>query len=169
MTIRQNRGIVMRAHHALSLRPAMRSEAGVMALMSRDLVEQGLRWRYRPEHMAQLMAKPETACVVACDARELQGFAVMHFGDEAAHLILLAVRPELQRRGVGESLLQWLVASAQVAGMASIGLELRQDNSVALSFYRRLGFEQTLLLPEYYDGRIGARRMLRCLRPAARA
>jgi [ribosomal protein S18]-alanine N-acetyltransferase len=156
----------MRAHHALSLRPAIRPEAGVMALLSRDLVEQGLRWRYTPRHMAQLMAQPETACIVACDSSDVQGFAVMHFGDETAHLILLAVRPELQRRGVGASLLQWLAASAQVAGMASIRLELREDNSAALAFYRRLGFEQTLLLPGYYDGLIGARRMLRLLRPS---
>jgi [ribosomal protein S18]-alanine N-acetyltransferase len=155
----------MKADHALSLRPAIPPEAGVLAVLSRDLIEQGLRWRYTPRHMAHLMAQPETACVVACDSSDVQGFAVMHFGDEAAHLILLAVRAERQRAGIGASLMRWLISSAEVAGMASIRLELRDDNAGGLAFYRRLGFEQTLLLPGYYDGSVSARRMLKLLGP----
>jgi ribosomal-protein-alanine N-acetyltransferase len=157
----------MKAHPALSLRPAVRPEAGVMALLARDLIEHGLGWRYTPRRILQLMATPETACVVACNRDDVQGFAVMQFGDAHAHLVLLAVRPELQRQGVGASLLGWLMDSARVAGMASVRLELREDNLQALAFYRRQGFEQTALLPGYYEGRVDARRMLLVLRAAA--
>ena len=58
------------------------------------------------------------------------------------------------------------MASARVAGMASVRLELRQDNAQALAFYLRQGFEQTALLPGYYEGRVDARRMLHVLRAA---
>lgn len=137
-----------------------------MALLARDLIEQGLSWRYTPRRILQLMSTPETACVVACNRDDVQGFAVMQFGDAHAHLVLLAVRPELQRQGVGASLLGWLMASARVAGMASVRLELREDNAQAMAFYRRQGFEQTVLLPGYYEGRVDARRMLKVIRAA---
>ena len=130
-----------------------------MAEMSRDLIEGGLRWRYTPQRMRALMHEDETAALVACDGTGLQGFAVMQFGDVHAHLALLCVQPPQQLRGIGRRLNEWLVESARVAGIASIRLELRADNAAALSFYRRLGFTETQVVPRYYDGQIAARRM----------
>ena len=46
-----------------------------------------------------------------------------------------------------------------MAGIASIRLKLRTDNAAALSFYRRLGFTETQLVPGYYEGHIAARRV----------
>ena len=83
----------------------------------------------------------------------------MQFADEHAHLVLLCVRPAQQRRGIGRRLHEWLVASARVAGIASIRLELRADNAAALAFYQGLGFAETQWVPDYYDGRVAARRM----------
>ncbi len=93
-----------------------------------------------------------------------QGFAVMQFGDERAHLVLLCVQAQQQRLGLGRALHDWLLKSAQVAGMASIALELRADNSGAFGFYRSLGYREIDTVAGYYDGRIAARRMLRHLR-----
>ena len=92
----------------------------------------------------------------------------MEFGDERAHLVLLAVRPSHRRLGIGQRLLDWLLESARVAGMASIHLELRAGNDAARRFYRAMGFYETVLVPGYYrsgEGRKeGALRMLRVLR-----
>lgn len=93
-----------------------------------------------------------------------RGFAVMQFGDERAHLVLLCVQAQQQRLGLGRALHDWLLKSAQVAGMASIALELRADNSGAFGFYRSLGYRDVDTVAGYYDGRIAARRMLRHLR-----
>ncbi len=130
-----------------------------MAEMSRVLIEAGLGWRYTPPRMAALIGDPETVALVACDGTRIQGFAVMHFGDMHAHLALLCVQPTQQQRGIGRRLHEWLIESARVAGIASIRLELRADNAAALSFYRRLGFTETQLVPGYYDGQVAARRM----------
>src|SRR3982750_2217833 len=78
---------------AVDLRPARAQEARALALMSRDLVEAGLDWRYTPARMAALLADPETSTVVACAGDRPHGFAVMQFGDDRAHLALLAVQP----------------------------------------------------------------------------
>ena len=138
-----------------------------MAEMSRTLIEAGLGWRYTSQRVAALIRDPDTVALVACDAVRLQGFAVMQFGDEQAHLSLLCVSPPQQRHGIGRRLTDWLVESAQVAGIATIVLELRADNPAALAFYWRLGFIETQRVPGYYSGLVDARRMVRLLRPDA--
>ncbi|MFZ2652172.1 MAG: GNAT family N-acetyltransferase [Burkholderiaceae bacterium] len=140
-----------------------------MALMSRDLIEAGLAWRYSPSRVAGLITEPETSALVACDGARLLGFAVMQFGDERAHITLLCVLPAQQRRGIGRRLLAWLFTSAQVAGISTIHLELRADNEPARMFYRALGFSETIVVPGYYEGRFAARRMVRMLRPPCSA
>jgi ribosomal-protein-alanine N-acetyltransferase len=148
----------------LSLRPALAPQARAMAEMSRQWIESGLGWRYTPVRMAALISDAETVALVACEAACLRGFAVMRFHDEHAHLVLLCVDPMQRRRGIGRRLTEWLVESAQVAGIASIQLELRADNETAHAFYRRLGFTETGQVPGYYRGQIAARRMVRRLR-----
>jgi len=138
-----------------------------MAEMSRELIEAGLGWRYTPPRMAALIRDAETVALVACEGPQVQGFAVMHFGDAEAHLALLCVRRTQQRRGIGRCLTEWLIESARVAGIVSIQLEVRTDNAAAQSFYRRLGFTETQHVPGYYDGQVAARRMTLMLRAAA--
>jgi len=149
--------------HAITLRPARPSEARTLAEMSRDLIETGLPWRYTPRRMAALIGDPESITLVATDGKACHGFAVMQFGDDQAHLALLAVRPRRQRCGIGSGMIEWLTASARVAGIAAITLEVRADNEGTLAFYRRLGFTQSRLMPHYYSQHIGARRMVRVL------
>jgi len=148
------------------LRPALASEAGAMAEMSRQLIEAGLGWRYTPQRIAALIRHAETIALVAHDTAGLQGFAVMQFGDEQAHLVLLCVQPALRHHGIGRRLVDWLLQSARVAGIESVALEVRADNAAALAFYRRLGFAQTQLVPAYYEGRVPAQRMSLRLRVA---
>ena len=155
----------MNPRTVVTLRLARVADAQVMAEMSRELIEAGLDWRYTPWRVAALIADPDTTALVACDASQLQGFAIMSFADEHAHLALLCVRRAQQRRGIGRQLIEWLQRSAEVAGMASIRLELRADNASAEAFYRRQGFTETQCVPSYYGGRITARRMARWLRP----
>jgi ribosomal-protein-alanine N-acetyltransferase len=154
---------------ALTLRPALPQEADVLAEMSRVLIEAGLPWRYTPSRIAALMRDADTVVLVAIDPAQarIHGFAAMQFGDEQAHLTLMCVQPLQQRRGTGRRLLEWLIESAQVAGIVAITLELRTDNDAALAFYRRLGFVEAHLVPRYYEGRIAARRMRRTLREPA--
>jgi ribosomal-protein-alanine N-acetyltransferase len=148
----------------ITLQLAARNDAGAIAAMSRDLIEAGLGWEYRPERIRALMNDPENATLVARDGDRVIGFAIMSFSEAHAHLILMAVRPAAQRQGVGRRMTRWLVESALAAGIASIHLELRAQNVGAYAFYRALGFGETLRLPGYYRGRETAIRMVRVLR-----
>jgi ribosomal protein S18 acetylase RimI-like enzyme len=150
--------------HAITVRLAGSRDAQAIALMSRDLVESGLGWKYDAARVLKAIRSPDTLAPVACDRGRIAGFALMEFGEERAHLVLLAVRPAFRRHGIGRRMLDWLVESALTAGIASIHLELRAGNEAARGFYRAMGFAETLLVPGYYQGRESALRMLRLLR-----
>jgi ribosomal-protein-alanine N-acetyltransferase len=148
----------------ITLRVARRSDAPTLAAMSRDLIESGLGWHYRTERIGQLVGNADTASVVACENARTTGFAIMTLGEERAHLVLLAVRADYHRGGIGRRMAQWLVESAMTAGIATLHVELRAENKGAYKFYRALGFEQTLRVAGYYRGRETAIRMMRLLR-----
>jgi ribosomal-protein-alanine N-acetyltransferase len=152
------------SHAAITLRPAAPVDAHAIALMSREYIEHGLGWRYDPPRVLRAIRRPDTMVLLACEREVPVGFAVMEFGDERAHLVLLAVRPTHRRRGIARRLLEWMLESALTAGIASVHLELRSGNEAAQRFYRALGFAETVVLPRYYGGREAALRMVRVLR-----
>jgi ribosomal-protein-alanine N-acetyltransferase len=150
--------------HDIGIRLARAEDAGTLAAMSRDLIEAGLGWTYRPERIVELIGARDAITLVAHEDGRCVGFAIMTFGDERAHLVLLAVLPTHRRRGIARGLIEWLLASAATAGIASVHLELLEDNASARAFYRALGFTETLRLPGYYRGRKAAVRMILVLR-----
>ena len=153
---------------AITIRLAEPRDARDIALMSRDLIEPGLGWRYEPEKVLRRIRQRDTIALVASDRGRTAGFAIMDFGEERAHLVLLAVRPTHRRQGTGRRMLEWLVESALTAGIASLHLELRASNEAARAFYLAMGFSETMVVPGYYRGPGGAKesalRMLRILR-----
>jgi [ribosomal protein S18]-alanine N-acetyltransferase len=102
--------------------------------------------------------------LTARHAGTLAGFAIMRYGDDRAHLNLLAVAPEHRRRGVARTLLTWLEESALTAGTFTVGLELRAQNLAARAFYASLGYQETGEVPGYYQGVESAIRLRRDLR-----
>lgn len=170
-----NHGTIFRVKKekvSVTIRIAEAGDARAIAEMSRDHIESGLGWRYDQAHILRAMRRRESVVLAASErptyvagARPaIAGFAIMDFGDERAHLVLLAVQPLQRRRGIGRRMVEWLMESALVAGMASVHLELRADNEAARRFYRALGFSETVLMPRYYNGREAAMRMIRVLR-----
>ena len=148
--------------------PARCADVQTIADMSRRLVEVGLPWTWTPERVMRHLQHPDSMVITArsagCDSSSLAGFAIMHFGDDIAHLNLLAVDSAHQRLGLGRRLLSWLEHTAVAAGTFTICLEVRARNPVALLFYRRLGFLETGRVPRYYSGREDALRLMRDLR-----
>ncbi|HTI46860.1 MAG TPA: GNAT family N-acetyltransferase [Casimicrobiaceae bacterium] len=140
------------------------SDAQALSVMSRDLIEAGLGWVYRTERFSRLITNDDTVALVARANDRPVAFAVMEFGDERAHLVVLAVSPRYQRMGIARRLVLWQLKSALVAGVTSVHVELRADNEAAFAFYRALGFTETLRVPGYYRGRETAIRMIRMLR-----
>jgi len=148
-------------------------EAAALAQMSRALIETGLGHSWTAARIARQIQHPESAVLLAKVAGATAGFAVMQFGDDSAHLNLLAVQPPHRRRGIARALLNWLEESARTAGTFSIALELRATSDAAYAFYRALGYQETGRVSGYYQGVEEAIRMARdlrtcCVTPAAK-
>jgi ribosomal protein S18 acetylase RimI-like enzyme len=66
-------------------------------------------------------------------------------------LYSIATAPESRGTGLGRVLLEHAIHTAQQQGAISLGLEVKVDNTAAISLYEKLHFAVIDLLPEYYD------------------
>lgn len=151
---------------ALPIRLALPEEAETIANLSRDTIESGLPWRWRPAEIARFIASPRHNVIVAGRIGELQGFAVMGYEDVQAYLALLAVTPARRRGGLARRLLGWLLRTADVAGIERVAVELRDDNLAARRLYEEAGFVEESRKAGGYYGRIDQIRMRLDMRPA---
>lgn len=120
--------------------------------MSRELIEQGLPWRWRPERVTQaIMAKGNNVAVVR-EHGELVAFGIMEYHDDDAHLVLFAVRKARQRQGVGSALLRWLETVARVSGAERIRLAALRSNDAARIFYNEHGYHERVIKSRMYSG-----------------
>lgn len=147
----------------IELKPAVASDAWQIAAMSRDLIEAGLAWSWTPDRIARSIRCPDTVVLVARDGGKIVGFAIMDFGQEEAHLNLLAVDPKYRRAKLGRRLIEWLETSALVAGISVVYLEVRATNKGSQAFYERIGYQKIGRAPGYYGGCEAAIRMARDL------
>ncbi|MGH8219608.1 MAG: GNAT family N-acetyltransferase [Steroidobacteraceae bacterium] len=149
-----------REHH---LELARLTDAPVIAAMSARLIEAGLTPSWPAERVARHIRNADSLVLTARHSGRVLGFAIMQYGDAAAHLNLLAVDTASQRRGLGRVLLGWLEETAVVAGTFLIQLELRASNAAARAFYEARGYQETGRVPGYYQRREDAIQMGRNL------
>jgi ribosomal-protein-alanine N-acetyltransferase len=60
-----------------------------------------------------------------------------------AHLARLAVRPDLQGRGLGRALVADLIQQADRHGMYHLTVNTQSDNAASLTLYQKTGFRET--------------------------
>jgi ribosomal protein S18 acetylase RimI-like enzyme len=149
---------------SVELRLARLGDAGQIALMSRDLVEDGLPWAWTAQRVAAHICGHESNVLTAWAGGRLIGFAIMQFFAEHAHLNLLGVDPTYRHAGIGRRLVEWQEETARAGGMFFVNLEVRAGNTGARAFYRKLGYQEMKYLPGYYSGREAAIRMTHDLR-----
>ncbi|MDB9868953.1 GNAT family N-acetyltransferase [Pseudomonadales bacterium] len=150
----------MRTDSQVTIELARDRDALLIAAMSKDLIEFGLAWRWKPSRVLSMIRDPDCVALVARDDNNLVAFALMEYREIHGHLNLLATDPAYRRRGHARQLLQWLLASARVAGLGTVGLEVRSDNDGAQAFYQRLGFRIEERKKGYYGQGIDALSMV---------
>ena len=136
----------------VAVRFAKPADAGRIARMSRDQIEQGLPWRWTPQRVLRSIHDPDTNVVVVDGPSGITAFGIMFYAETDAHLRLLAVAPAAQRSGVGSAVLLWLESAAQAAGSRRIRVEARRDNDAARSFYSEHGYHERTIRPAMYSG-----------------
>ena len=83
--------------------------------------------------------------------RSVAAYAVLWCIHDEAELANIAVRPTLQRRGIGAELLDCVLELALERGVKSVYLEVRTSNEAAQSLYTSRGFGQVGVRRNYYE------------------
>lgn len=79
------------------------------------------------------------------------GFSLVRSIADESELLLIAVHPQLQHRGIGQALLDNFIDSARAAGATRLHLEVR-DGNPAVEMYRAAGFVPAGRRRNYYHG-----------------
>lgn len=149
------------------IRLAALGDAADIAAMSRDLIESGLRWAWREGRIVDAIHNPEKNVAVLGRAGEVVGFGIMKYAEQHAHLELLAVRPQDQRRGLGRALVIWLEDAARVAGAERVLVNARWDNVAARNLYAELGYHEVGIDRGGYAAGVDKVNLEKWLRPPA--
>ena len=94
-------------------------------------------------------------CWVVVQGDTVVAYAVLMIAVDEAHLLNFAVSAEWQNRGIGRRFLAHMVEVAKDAGCLIVYLEVRPSNLAARHLYRRMGFQQIAIRPEYYPAVAG--------------
>ena len=81
----------------------------------------------------------------------LLGWAGVLVVREDAQILTIGVVPSARRRGIGQALLDELLAEAKRRGATAVFLEVRLENEAAQALYRRNGFTDLRVRRGYYD------------------
>jgi len=118
--------------------------------------------RFSRSRVRRLIANPRASVLVAESGGELTGWAATltrtASGVTTGRLYAIAVAAGRRGQGVGRTLATAALDALASAGALRVSLEVRSDNTAAMTLYRTLGFTGSELLPGYYGaGRDGVR------------
>ena len=86
---------------------------------------------------------------------ELSGSIVAYFGTmiigEECEVLTLAVDRLYRGRGIGKYVLAGVIAHAKRRGCKKIYLEVDENNTIAVSLYKKLGFKPRYVRKGYYE------------------
>lgn len=78
------------------------------------------------------------------------GFAIQSYGVDEAHLLNIGIDSPFQRKGLAQSLLDFLWERAKEKDMTTLYLEVRRSNFAALKLYEKNHFTEVGVRKAYY-------------------
>lgn len=89
--------------------------------------------------------------LIAVDEGAVAGYIGIWLVGDEAHLMTVAVAPEMRRQKLGTRLLVKIMQAAYMRGARRMTLEVRPSNGAARSLYKKYGFRSVGLRPHYYQ------------------
>ena len=114
-----------------------------------EIADESLTERYFPQLFMDIYEAWPRGFLVA-EFHKILGFIAGSKIANEARILMLAVRKEYRRRGIGSALLKKFMAVCKSEGLVSIRLEVRTSNIDAIEFYKRFGFHIISFIPNYY-------------------
>jgi len=122
----------------VELRPAGAEDVPVMAAIVASAFAGPVQEEERA--LVRLMKDPTRVTYLAAQDGRPVGVIQSVDSDGRAFIVHFAVRPDMQRQGIGRQMLLAIVRGLQNSGSQRITIEVETDNRNALSLYERCGF-----------------------------
>lgn len=131
-----------RIHIPASIHLRAMTQADLPGVVDVDAAAFDPLWRNSVSALAKAFEMAAYASV-AEDASGLIGYQLSTGSEFGTHLARLAVRPQVQRRGVGAALVGDLLTHVPEQMAARVTVNTQADNAASLALYFRLGFRRT--------------------------
>jgi ribosomal protein S18 acetylase RimI-like enzyme len=133
-------------------------ESDVRAMYMLDLLCFEEPFRFNLTAMRRFVLQHGAIAQVAEAEGKLAGFVVIHLvrrrGQRIAYVVTLDVAMEFRRQGLALALMHAAEEQAAAAGAIETMLHVHAENSGAISFYERAGYQQGERIAGFYgDGR----------------
>jgi ribosomal-protein-alanine N-acetyltransferase len=138
----------------IQLREGGTADLDAMMRVMEDSFDPAYGEAWTAPQCAGLLPMPGVWLTLARDGADIVGFALGRAVLREAELLLLAVRRDSQRKGVGLLLLRRFAAVANARGAERLHLEVRDGNH-ALRLYTAAGFAEVGRRRNYYTGSDG--------------
>jgi len=97
------------------------------------------------------LAEARGAITLLAEAEErLVGFTIVHVQDEWGYIVTLDVDPAWRRRGVAKRLMTEVEARARGAGASAMALHVFRENTGAIRFYEKSGYNRMGIDENFY-------------------
>lgn len=94
------------------------------------------------------------SCWICEELDNIVGYSIVSMAVGEAHIMNICVDPEIQKQGVGSKLLENMIELANKKA-ETIFLEVRPSNKVAISLYKKRGFNEIGIRKGYYPSANG--------------
>lgn len=92
-----------------------------------------------------------TSFLVAEEKEQIAGYIGMYVSFEEGEITNVAVAPDEQGRGIGQSLVQKIIEIGREKNLERIILEVRMSNASAIHVYEKQGFEDAGIRKNFYE------------------
>lgn len=90
-------------------------------------------------------------CFVCVFEDKILGFVTYSIIYERAEIIDIIIDEKYRKTGCGAALIKCIIDECLIKNVYNITLEVNEDNSNAIKFYEKLGFNKVAVRRNYYD------------------
>lgn len=139
----------MRSPKALGKKIEIRQADALSASLIAALTKAADLDPWSAEAVGKILALPGSFGLLALGPRPV-GFVLVQVAADKSEIVNIAIEPESRHQGIGRMLLSDAMEHARKAGARAIFLEVARENAAARSLYKRQGFVQVGMRPDYY-------------------
>ena len=117
-----------------------------------DIAKRDEAKKYSPANLRKMVKKDKYSVLIAKNGNEIIGFCFSYFDDYTIWIDWLGVKKEERRKGIGEALLNAVIADANKRTAHKVWCDTRNNNETSKRLLTKLGFRIIAELKNHWYG-----------------